>query len=302
MKLKDLIPNDPTEIYDYEGNPVEHGRVTLNGVRLHYVIAGKGEPLLLLHGVPKTHFYWHKIIPILSEKYTVIAPDIRGFGDSGKPQSGYEMENIAKDLAMLMDYLGFETFFLHGEDCGAAFAYALAASYPERVRKLCYCEMLLPGYGLEDWARLEKDNVFSNHWLWHIVFFAVPDFPEFLIQGKEKEFWSLWMKNETYNPHGISDVAVNEFVRCCSTAGGLKPIFEVYRAAFPNMEYTARMAEKKLPMPIMCVASKHFIGEEGPNQMRRVSDNVTAKYLNCGHSLALECPEELANYLIDFMK
>ena len=289
------------EIKDYAGNSVLHKKAIVNGVRLHYMIAGEGEPLLLLHGVPKTSFYYYKIIPLLTKKYTVIVPDVRGFGDSGKPSDGYEMENIARDFAELMTHLGYEKFKLHGEDWGAAFAYAIAASYPERVEKLSYCEMLLPGYGLEDWAYLTKENVNSTHWLWHIVFFHVPDYPEFLIQGKEKQFWATWSKGECNDPSALDDAVVDEIVRCSSGPGGLRPIFQVYRATFENMEFTKRMSAKKLPMPVMAIGSKHFIAEETHRQMQRVSDNVTCELLDCGHSLSLEKPQELSEMLLKFM-
>lgn len=106
------------QIKDHEGNPVKHGRATVNGVRLHYVTAGQGEPLVLVHGVPKTWYYWHRLIPLLSKHYTVIAPDVRGFGDSFRPKDGYDMETIADDIVALVQHLGHEKFRLAGEDWG----------------------------------------------------------------------------------------------------------------------------------------------------------------------------------------
>ncbi len=109
------------QITDHNGNDVTHGRETVNGVRLHYVTAGSGEPLVLLHGVPKSSWYWSRIIPLLTPHYTVIAPDLRGFGDSFRPKDGYDMGTIAEDVAQLTSALGFDRFFLHGEDWGATF-------------------------------------------------------------------------------------------------------------------------------------------------------------------------------------
>jgi pimeloyl-ACP methyl ester carboxylesterase len=140
------------QITDHQGNKVFHGRVLANGVRLHYITAGSGAPLLLLHGVPKTSFYWYRTIPLLTPHFTIVAPDIRGFGDSVKPHGGYDMKTIAEDLAQLMSALGHDTFSVAGEDWGAAFAYALAASKRDRVKKLSFGEMLLPGFGIEKWS------------------------------------------------------------------------------------------------------------------------------------------------------
>jgi pimeloyl-ACP methyl ester carboxylesterase len=289
-------------ITDHNGDPVTHGRATVNGVRMHYVIAGKGEPLVLVHGVPKSWYYWHRIIPILSEFYTVIAPDVRGFGDSFRPKDGYDMETIADDIVALVAELGFDSFRLSGEDWGAAFSYAIAAKYPEKVVKLAFGEMLLPGFGLEEWSNLSADNVMSNHFLWHVNFFHVRDIPELLITGREKLFWETWMKNETYDPSAITSDCVDEWARTSSAPGGLRAIFEVYRETFKNIEDNTRWAESKLPMPVLAVGSEYFIGKEVKNQMDRVSDNVKYVELDCGHSMALERPRQLADHLIKFFK
>lgn len=290
------------QIKDHDGNDVTHGRESLNGTRLHYVTAGSGEPLLLVHGVPKSSWYWSRIIPLLTPHYTVVAPDVRGFGDSFRPRDGYDMQTIGEDLAQLMSVLGHEQFFLHGEDWGAAFAYALTADNRDRIRKLSFGEMLLPGFGLEEWSYLTAENVNSNAWIWHISFFHVPDFPEMLITGKEKLFWETWMKNETYDPTAITEEDVNEWARTSAAPGGLRAIFEVYRATFKNIEDDKKWAEQKLTMPVLAVGSQYFIGEENRRQMERVAENVRYVELDCGHSMALERPEKLARELHNFFK
>jgi pimeloyl-ACP methyl ester carboxylesterase len=126
----------------------------VNGIRMHYVTAGEGEPLLLLHGTPKTYYYWYKLIPLLTESFTLIAPYLRGFGDTDRPpaEEGYDSRTNADDMAELMTFLGHERFHVHGEDRGAEFGYALAATRPERVKTLSFAEMLLSGQGLEEWS------------------------------------------------------------------------------------------------------------------------------------------------------
>lgn len=287
-------------IVDHTGKEVTHGRETVNGVRLHYLLAGSGTPVVLLHGVPKTSFYYYKLIPLLSQKYTVLVPDLRGFGDSARPDTGYDMKTVAEDIAQLTTRLGMDEFYLHGEDWGAAFAYALTADNPTRVKKLSYAEMLLPGFGLEDWGHLTAENVNSGHWLWHISFFHLREYPEFLIQGRERQFWSTWMKNECYNPAGVNDAVVDEVVRCSSQPGGLRSIFEVYRATFKNIADDEAWATQKLTMPVMATGSRHFIGDEVRLQMERVAIDVTPRVMECGHSLSLELPDVLAKNLIEF--
>ena len=291
------------QITDHLGNKVYHGRVLVNGVRLHYVTAGSGAPLLLLHGVPKTSFYWYRVIPLLTPYFTIVAPDIRGFGDSEKPLGGYDMKTVAEDLAQLKSALGHETFSVAGEDWGAAFAYAVAASNRERVKKLSFGEMLLPGFGIEKWSFLNEENAASIHWSWHVSFFYLRDVPEMLIQGREEIFWSTWMKNETFDPTSISEEAVAEWVRCASAPGGLRGIFEVYRAHFENAKQTIQWAQDKLAIPVLAISSQYFMGEEPLRQMQQVAHSVQYVELeHCGHSMALEQPERLAAAMLKFFQ
>jgi hypothetical protein len=161
--------------------------------------------------------------------------------------------------------------------------------------------MFLLGQGLEEWSVLNKEIVYSNYWLWHINFFHVPEVPEFLIAGKEREFWGKWMRDECYDPSAISDDLVDEIVRGCSSAGGLRPIFDVYRATFENIDFVNKKMKEKLTMPVNSIGSIHFIGEEVHREAKLFAENVTCEFLDCGHSLALERPKQLAEMLHKFM-
>ena len=298
------------EIYDHAGAPVKHGRARVNGIRMHYVTAGHGEPLLLIHGTPKTHYYWYKLIPLLTEHFTVVAPDLRGFGDTDKPPvaEGYDSETNAKDLAELMSFLGHEEFHVHGEDRGAEFAYVLAATERTRVKTLSFCEMLLSGEGLEEASYFTAENVSAQFrqqgvWVWHIPFFWIPHVPEMLIQGHEREFWEFWIKAETWNPTAITDAAIDEWISRLSAPGGLRGVLETYRAAFKNAEINKRLKQTKLTLPIMTVGAPEFFGPTVEGQMLKVAEAVerTAVFEECGHSLALEAEDRLAEMLRDFM-
>ncbi len=294
------------EVYDHNGDAVEHGRLRANGVRLHYVTAGAGEPLLLLHGTPKTHYYWHKLIPLLSRDFTVVAPDLRGFGDSDRPtaEEGYDSLTNAEDMAGLMDALGHERFHVHGEDRGAEFGYALAATQPGRVKTLSFAEMLLSGEGLEEWSFFTPENIEARPpWLWHIPFFWLPNFPEMLITGKEKEFWSAWMKAETWNPNAISEEAIDEWISHITAPGGLRGVLETYRATLKNARINHELKKEKLKMPVLTIGAPEFFGELVEDQMQRVAEKVDRAevFENCGHSLALEAEDRLADLLREFM-
>jgi pimeloyl-ACP methyl ester carboxylesterase len=290
----------PAPIVDHTGKPVEHGRAKVNGVRIHYVTAGSGEPLFLLHGVPKTHYHWRHVIPLLSKNFTVIAPDLRGLGDSEHPVLGYDMKNMGEDIAQLATHLGYETFNLAGEDWGASTAYQVAAQYPARVRKLVYQEMILPGYGLEDYSFLTEENVSTYVWLWHINFYNVPDFPEMLITGKEREYFTYFIKHECHDPTAISEDNLNEYIRCYSSPGGLRCCFEIYRATLQSGRQNKETAKTKLKMPVLAVGSQYFIAADNERQMREVAEDVRGVILPRGHQLAEECPEQLAAEYIKF--
>ena len=298
------------EIYDGKGNAVKHARARVNGIRMHYVIAGEGEPLLLIHGTPKTHYYWSRLIPLLTDHFTVVAPDLRGFGDTDKPtvEEGYDSATNAKDLAELMTILGFEKFHVHGEDRGAEFAYVLAAMYPDRVKTLCFAEMMLSGFGLEEWSYFTEENINARFhekgvWQWHIPFFWIAHVPEFLIQGKEREFWEWWMRAETWNPNALSEDCVQEWVARLKEPGGLRGTLETYRAAHVNARINKELAKTKIKMPVMTIGAPEFMGITVQAQMEAVAENVEENYVfqECGHSIALEAPDRLADKLVAFM-
>ena len=292
----------PTPIVDHTGTPVEHGRAMVNGVRMHYVKAGSGEPLFLLHGVPKTHYHWRHVIPKLTEHFTVIAPDLRGLGDSEHPQSGYDMRNMGEDIAQLATHLGYDKFLLAGEDWGASTAYQVAAQYPDRVKKLIYQEMILPGYGLEDYSFLTNENVSTYVWLWHINFYNVPDFPELLITGREREYFTFFIKHECNDPTAISDENLDEYIRCYSSPGGLRCCFAIYRATLESGRQNKEAAKTLLKMPVLAVGSEYFIGADNERQMRQVAEDVRGVILPRGHQLAEECPDLLAAEYLKFLK
>lgn len=298
------------EMYDHTGQPVKHGRARVNGIRMHYVTAGQGEPLLLLHGTPKTNFYWHKLIPLLTPHFTVVAPDLRGFGYTDKPpvEEGYDSMTNAQDMAELMTHLGHDRFHLHGEDRGAEFAYALAATQRERVKTLSFCEMLLSGAGLEKWSNFTPENISAQFrqqgvWVWHIPFFWIPHLPEMLITGHEREFWEFWIKAETFNPNAISEEALTEWIACLKAPGGLRGCMETYRAGLKNARINQELGATKLTLPIMTVGAPEFFGPLVEQQMRDVSQGVerAAVFEACGHSLALEAEHRLADMLRSFM-
>jgi len=138
-------------IRDHEGNRLVHDKAYVNGLDLAYAIGGpvSAPAVMLVHGVPKSMFFWRKVIPLMTPRYRVCVVDVRGFGDSERPVTGYDSNLIASDLIGIADEVGFKKFRVIGEDWGAAYAYTLAATYRDRVEQLVFQEMILPGLGYD---------------------------------------------------------------------------------------------------------------------------------------------------------
>lgn len=298
------------QLYDHRGDVVDHRRARVNGIRMHYVVAGNGTPLLLIHGTPKTHSYWRDLIPLLSERFTVIAPDLRGFGDTDRPPTaqGYESTTMTDDLAELMDQLGFDQYAVHGEDRGAEYAYVLAARNRDRVTHLSFGEMMLSGLGLEELSHFTRENIAARMerrgtWKWHNPFFFLQGVPEMLITGREREFWIWWMRAEMWNPAALPDDLADEWVSHIAAPGGLRGVLDTYRAPFANADTNLALAEEPLTIPVLAIGAREFYGHHVGEQMRKVATQVHERvWDDSGHSLALEQPQRLAEELTAFIQ
>jgi pimeloyl-ACP methyl ester carboxylesterase len=184
-----------------------HYKTTVNGILMHYVIGGKGDAVVLLHGWPETWYEWRNIIPeLIANNYTVIAPDMRGLGDSEKPQTGYDTKTLAEDIYQLVKKLGYSKIYLVAHDWGGPVAYSYAAAHPEDVRKMIILDTLLPGFGFEE------AGSFSPNGIWHFSFHAVRDLPEKLIDGKE-DIYLNWFYRWTYNQSAITPEDREEYIK-----------------------------------------------------------------------------------------
>ena len=225
---------DNSEKIDYT-----HHKTTVNGILMHYVIGGKGDPVVLLHGWPETWYEWRHIIPqLIDNNYTVIAPDMRGFGDSEKPQIGYDTKTVAEDIYQLVKKLGNSKIYIVAHDWGGPVAYSYAAAHPQDVRKMVILDTLLPGFGLEEAAN------FSPKGLWHLSFHAVRDLPEKLIDGKE-DIYLNWFYDWTYNQSAITSEDREEYIKQYSKPGAMRAGFEYYRAVFEDSEQNKEYAKRK---------------------------------------------------------
>jgi pimeloyl-ACP methyl ester carboxylesterase len=274
-------------ISDADFNQIfSHHTAEVNNVRLHYVTGGKGEAVVLLHGWPETWYEWRHVMPVLAERYTVIAPDMRGLGDSSKPASGYDKQTVAEDIYQLVSQLGHQRILLVGHDIGAGVAYALAAAHLEAVRRLVIMEFTLAGFGLEQAMDVAKGG------LWHFGFHMALDIPEALVTGREREYLSLFYGRDAYNPAAITPADIDEFVRCYSAPGALRAGFEYYRAFPMDAEHNKEKAKQKLTMPVLAIGGASSLKERPMQSLQHVALDVRGVVVDrAGHRLVRLSPD-----------
>jgi pimeloyl-ACP methyl ester carboxylesterase len=274
-----------------------HHMATVNGIQLHYVMGGKGDPVVLLHGWPETWYSWHRVMPDLAKNYTVIVPDLRGLGDSSKPPTGYDGKTVAEDIHQLVGKLGFKTIFLVGHDIGTQVAYSYAAAHPTEVKRLAVMELTIPGFVPA--GRMP---------LWWVVFHQTPDVPEALVQGKEMLYLSWFYHNLANNPAAITQEDINEYVSHYSAPGGMHAGFEHYRAFPQDAIQNQNYSKTKLTMPVLALGGE-YIPTLGGNiamptviyGMKILAQNVTGIIVpNSGHFIPEEQPQFLADQLLKF--
>jgi len=275
---------------------ITHHVADLSDVRLHYVTAGDGPPVVLLHGWPQTWYEWRHVIPALAEHHRVIAPDLRGLGDSSRPEGGYDKKTVAGDVWELVDSeLGQTRFQLVGHDWGGPTAYALAAAHPEVVTGLVIIDVVIPGDG-GDFSQGGRR--------WHHQFHMTPDLPEALILGREEIYLRWFYRTFGHRPDAISENDIAEYLRTYAQPDAMRAGFEYYRAlprdAADNAEIVARF---KLPMPVLAIGGGggRGRGAEPEQSLRRVATNVRGEIIGaCGHWVPEEQPERLARLLLTF--
>ena len=272
-----------------------HEFADLGDVRLHYLIAGKGPAVVLLHGWPQTSHMWRDIIPGLAARYRVVAPDLRGLGDSSRPASGYDKKTVANDVWRLMhDVLGEKRMFVVGHDWGGPVAYSLAAQHRDAVRRMAIFDVPVPGDG--------TPVMFNNRW--HHGFHWEADMPEELTAGREHIYLGFFYRVWGARPDAISPEAQTEYLRCYRQPGAMHAGFNYYRATTQDVkDNEVFLAKGKLDMPILC-----YGGDKGRGRgmlaiesWRRVAGNVRGGVAEgCGHWIPEERPEWTAQQILDF--
>jgi pimeloyl-ACP methyl ester carboxylesterase len=276
---------------------IKRAYADLPDVTLHYLTAGIGDPVVLLHGVPQSSHEWRGIIPLLADRYSIIAPDLRGLGDSSRPAGGYDKRTIAEDIwALVHDHLGVDRFFLVGHDWGGPVAFALAAHHPEAVRRLAILDVSIPGDGAE---------MSQGGRRWHHPFFRTLDLPEALCAGREHLVIDWLFDNYGAWKDCIAAADRAEYHRTYLRPGGFRALLAYYRAfpqdAADNEAIVARNG--KLKMPVLALGGDRSFGRgmETMQSLQRMAIDVRGGLIpNCGHWVAEEAPTFVAEQLRKF--
>ena len=193
----------------------------VNGVRLRYLIGGKGSPVVLLHGYAETSHMWRPIMPLLAERHTVIVPDLRGAGGSSKPESGYDKKNMAVDIHELTASLGFDRVSIVGHDIGLMVAYAFAAQFPQATERVVLMDAFLPGIG--NWK-----DVWLMRDLWHFHFYG--DVPLALVKGRERTYFEHFWNDFAADPkHSVPEADRRLYAKAYAQPGAMRAGFEYFR-------------------------------------------------------------------------
>jgi haloacetate dehalogenase len=289
----------------------ETKRIEVNGISINLRQGGSGPPLLLLHGYPQTHIEWHKVAPRLAQHFTVICPDLRGYGDSDKPPSSdadfstYCKRITANDQFAVMGALGFERFHLVGHDRGVRVGLRMALDYPDAIQSFTNLDVVPSQDAFE---RMDASLAFS--WFhWHLMRQPAP-FPETLIGANPKLYLDFLLDNWTSVEGAITAEAYDEYLRCFSNPDTIRATCADYRGVVLDLQHDTVDRWRKLACPVLVlwggVMPKRPGWQTGSSLdmmtvWKQRADSVSGKGMNCGHFIPEERPEELVSELLVFL-
>lgn len=270
---------------------------TTGEVKLHYVRdGGPGEVVILLHGFPQTWSSWAKMMPLLSPDYDVIAVDLRGVGQSDKPETGYDKKTSAQDIKALMDELQIAKANIVGHDIGGMIAYAFAAQFPEMAESITIIDVPLPG--TEIFTAISQDPR-----AWHFAFHEDPVMPEGLVTGKEAFYYGNFMRRVDGGDGRIGEAEIAEAVAAYTDPKTMKTGFEWFRTADQDAEDNAEYFKTKLTMPVLGLnAAKLAPFPYVVEMMKPLAETVEGQTMDSGHWIPESVPEETVAVLDAFLK
>ncbi len=266
----------------------------VQGLKLHYLTAGHGPAVVLLHGYTQTSRMWRPIVPLLAEKFTVIAPDLPGIGDSEIPADGLDMKTAAIRIHALAKSLGVEKARVVGHDIGLMVAYAYAAQFPAEVEKLAVMDAFLPG--VAGW-----EDVYNNPSIWHFRFNGPT--PEALARGRERTYFEyFWNDFAADKAHSLPEADREAYAAAYARPGRMRAGWSYFVSFQQAAKDFAELSQTKLTMPVLAIGGEKANGELLGQQMKIVASDATVVVLKAtGHWVLEEKAKETTDALIKFL-
>ena len=289
-----LVVTNNTTVQAQSRIGIEDRFADVNGVRLHYLIAGEGDPVILLHGYTQTSHMWRPLMVELARSHKVIAPDLRGIDQSSKPNSGYDKKTMAQDIHALATSLGYRRASIVGHDIGLMVAYAYAAQYPTEVDRIVLMDAFLPGVG-------EWKTVWLLRDLWHFHFYG--ETPLKLVAGRERTYFEHFWNDFAADPkQSVPEADRRFYAAAYAQPGGMRAGFEVFRAFEQDAKDFAQFAQTKLTMPMLVLTGEKASGTFLIEQARLVATDVQGVVITgSGHWLMEEAPLQVTPQLAAFI-
>lgn len=279
---------------------------TVNGVKLHYVTGGKGQPLFLLPGWPETWYAFHLMAPALATHYQVYILDMRGMGSSDKPQAGYDKKTMAADLYALLKKVGIEKAYICGHDIGAMVAFSFAANYPAATEKLILMEGLHPNQYIEKMPMLPAKGTFGKKmsgeapYAWWFSFNQVKGLPEKLLAGRSRYMIDWLIDYVSENPNAITSFDRSVYAAYYDQPDNIRGGNAWYQTFAQDIEDAKTYGKFSMPvLGIGCYIGYTPLKMSLPNQ---ASDSRVILIQNSGHYIMEEKPAEVNNAILEFLK
>jgi pimeloyl-ACP methyl ester carboxylesterase len=279
-----------------QSQTIESRFADVNGLRIHYLTAGHGgTPVILVHGYAQNSHMWRPLMRELGKTHLVIAPDLRGFGDTTKAENGYDKKTMAQDVHGLAKSLGIEKAGITGHDIGLMVAYAYAAQYPAEVERVALLDAFIPGVG-------DTSNLFLLKDLWHFHFYGPT--PLALVKGRERIYFEhFWNDFAADGKKSVSEVDRRFYARQYAQPGAMKAGMEVFRAFDQDAKDNREFAKTRLTMPLLVLGGEKSGGEFLVSQARLVADKVDGVIVtSSGHWLVDEAPDQVIPRLVAFFQ
>ena len=275
------------------GVPIRDRFAEVNGIRMHYLEAGQGSPVILLHGYAQNSHMWRPLMRELGKAHRVIAPDLRGFGDTTKADCCYDKKSMAVDIHALAKQLGIDKSGVAGHDIGLMVAYAYAAQYPQAVDRIALMDAFIPGVG-------DTTNLFLLKDLWHFHFYGKT--PLALVTGRERIYFEhFWNDFAADGTKSVSEADRRFYTRKYALPGAMKAGMDVFRNFDQDAKDNAEFARTKLTMPMLVLGGEKSGGEFLISQARLVADDVQGTLvMGSGHWLIDEAPDQVIPKLVEF--